>query len=124
MSIGTITKKGGLILVEVIKILTKVTVSAVTAVNNLMETINIKFDIIIDDGWHWDEAQKKTLSNFFPYLKDGGIHVIEDIYPNSNITATPCEIKNIIGNNEHFFVGLKNNQCVIRKKQINATGFC
>jgi hypothetical protein len=96
----------------------------VTAVNNLMETINIKFDIIIDDGWHWDEAQKKTLSNFFPYLKDGGIYVIEDIYPNSNITATPCEIKNIIGNNEHFFVGLKNNQCVIRKKQINATGFC
>jgi len=93
-------------------------------VNELMKNINIKFDIIIDDGWHLDEAQKKTLKNFFPYLKDGGLYVIEDIYPGSNITKTPYEIKNIVNNNEHFFVGLKNNQCVIRKKNIKSTGFC
>ena len=94
------------------------------SVNQLMQNLNIQFDVIIDDGWHWDEAQKKTLANFFPYLKDGGIYVIEDIYPESNITKSPYEIKNIIDKNEHFFVGLKNNQCVIRKKNINATGFC
>ena len=94
------------------------------SVNQLMQNLNIQFDVIIDDGWHWDEAQKKTLANFFPYLKDGGIYVIEDIYPESNITKSPYEIKNIINKNEHFFVGLKNNQCVIRKKNINATGFC
>jgi hypothetical protein len=94
------------------------------AVNELMQKLNIQFDIIIDDGWHWDEAQKNTLKNFFPYLKDGGIYVIEDIYPGSNITNGPHEIKNIVGSNEHCFVGLANNQCVIRKKNINATGFC
>lgn len=93
-------------------------------VNELMKKLNVQFDIIIDDGWHYDEAQKRTLQNFFPYLKDGGLYVIEDIYPNSNITSSPYEIKNIVDNNEHFFVGLKNNQCVIRKKNIKSIGFC
>jgi len=95
------------------------------SVNNLMNTLNIQFDIIIDDGCHHDEAQKQTLSNFFPYLKEDGIYIIEDIYPGSNITNNnPYEIRNIIGNYEHFFVGLQNNQCVIRKKKINTIGFC
>jgi hypothetical protein len=94
------------------------------SVDDVMKQLNIKFDIIIDDGWHLDEAQKSTLANFFPYLKDGGLYVIEDIYPGSNITASPTVIKNIVNDNEHFFVGLKNNQCVIRKKSLKAEGFC
>jgi hypothetical protein len=95
------------------------------AVNELMQNLNIQFDIIIDDGNHHDESQKKTLRNFFPYLKDGGLYIIEDIYPGSNITKNnPYEIKNVIGNYEHFFVGLKNNQCVIRKKSTNAKVCC
>jgi hypothetical protein len=95
------------------------------AVNELMQNLNIQFDIIIDDGNHHDESQKQTLRNFFPYLKDGGMYIIEDIYPGSSITKNnPYEIKNIIGNYEHFFVGLLNNQCAIRKKKINAIGFC
>lgn len=96
----------------------------VNKVNEVMKNLNIEFDIIIDDGWHWDEAQKKTLTNFFPYLKDGGIYIVEDVYPGSGISQSPDVIKEIIGKNEYFFVGLKNNQCVIHKKKINATGFC
>lgn len=96
-----------------------------TEVNNHMSNLNIQFDIIIDDGWHWDEAQKKTLINFFPYLKDNGIYVIEDIYPGSGLNSTsPQVIKNIIGDYEHFFVGLKNNQCVIRKRLTSSIGNC
>jgi hypothetical protein len=94
------------------------------SVNYIMNQLNIKFDIIIDDGWHLDQAQKKTLQNFFPYLSEGGLYIIEDIYPGSCINQNTNEIKNIVGKNEYFFVGLKNNQCVIRKKNINATGFC
>jgi hypothetical protein len=95
------------------------------SVNQLMTKLDVQFDIIIDDGCHNDAAQKKTLANFFPYLKDGGIYIIEDIYPGSTITNNnPYEIKNVIGNYEHFFVGLKNNQCVIRKKSTNATVCC
>jgi len=93
-------------------------------VDEVMKELNIKFDVIIDDGHHWDESQKKTLRNFFPYLNDGGLYVIEDIYPGSNLTGGPTVVKDIVNDNEHFFVGLKNNQCVIRKKRINATGFC
>jgi hypothetical protein len=93
-------------------------------VNELMKKLNLQFDIIIDDGNHHDESQKQTLRNFFPHLKDGGLYVIEDIYPGSSVSSGPHEIKNIVGSNEHFFVGLKNNQCVIRKKSINANGFC
>ena len=93
-------------------------------VNELMRGLNLQFDIIIDDGWHLDEAQRSTLRNFFPYLKEGGIYIIEDIYPGSNLSKTPFEIRDIVGPYEHFFVGLKNNQCVIRKKTIKATGFC
>jgi hypothetical protein len=94
------------------------------SVKEVMEKLNIKFDIIIDDGWHWDEAQKKTLVNFLPYLVDDGLFVIEDIYPGSNITQSSTVIKDLIGKYEHFFVGLKNNQCVIKKRKINANGFC
>lgn len=94
------------------------------SVNNVMNNLNIKFDIIVDDGWHYDEAQKSTLKNFFPYLNDGGIYVIEDIYPESRISKSPNVIKEIVGKNKFFFVGLKNNQCVIQKKTINANGFC
>ena len=34
---------------------------------------NAKFDIIIDDGSHVIDDQFKTLRNFFPFLKGGGI---------------------------------------------------
>lgn len=84
-----------------------------------------RFDIIIDDGWHYDEAQISTLKNFFPYLKEGGFYIIEDIYPGSKLNSTtPKIIRDIIGDYEHFFVGLCNNQCVIRKKKIHARGNC
>lgn len=96
-----------------------------TAVDELMTDLDIKFDIIIDDGWHWDNAQKQTLVNLFPYLKDDGLYVIEDIYPNSELnSSTPLVIKNLIGSYEHFFVGLKNNQCVIRKRLTTSIGNC
>lgn len=37
------------------------------------------YDIIIDDGNHSFEYQYKTLINYFPKLKIGGIYVIEDV---------------------------------------------
>jgi hypothetical protein len=93
-------------------------------VDEVMSKLNIKFDVIIDDGWHYDEAQKNTLINFFPYLKDEGLYIIEDIYPGSKLNEDPSIIRETVGKNKFFFVGLKNNQCVIQKKTINAIGFC
>lgn len=38
-----------------------------------------KFWIIIDDGWHDVEAQKRTFDNMWDRVEEGGIYVIEDI---------------------------------------------
>lgn len=76
---------------------------------------HLHFDIILDDGNHYYEAQLKTLSNMYPRLKKGGIYIIEDIYPTSPLLQHPEFIENIVGHDTFFFVGLKNNQCVIYK---------
>lgn len=51
------------------------------SVNKIMKTLNIKFDIIIDDGEHTPSANRLTLRNFIPYLDDNGTYVIEDFWP-------------------------------------------
>lgn len=47
---------------------------------------NVKFDIIIDDGAHFPEANKKTLENFISFLASGGTYVIEDVWPIDKMT--------------------------------------
>ena len=37
------------------------------------------YDIIIDDGSHFPQHQIRSLDLFSPYLRDGGVYVIEDI---------------------------------------------
>lgn len=43
------------------------------------ETLNQKFDLIIDDASHDGHDQLKSLEIFIPYLKDDGVYIIEDI---------------------------------------------
>ena len=38
-----------------------------------------QFDMVVDDGLHTMEANLETLKIVFPYLKNGGIYVIEDV---------------------------------------------
>lgn len=89
--------------------------------NSVKEVIgNRKFDIIIDDGSHLDTHQFETLKNFYPYLKDGGIYIIEDIYPGSQVTENPRIIQEIVNKDPFFFVGYRNNLCVIYKNHLNS----
>jgi len=37
------------------------------------------FDIIIDDGLHFQQHQQVSLSFLFPYVKPNGVYVIEDL---------------------------------------------
>jgi hypothetical protein len=39
-----------------------------------------KFDIIIDDGSHLSKDIIKSFLNLFPFLKEGGIYIIEDLH--------------------------------------------
>lgn len=47
---------------------------------NLVNKTFNEFDIIIDDGGHWQHQQQITLGCLFPYLKSGGVFVIEDLH--------------------------------------------
>lgn len=40
------------------------------------------FDIIIDDGGHTPDQQITTFFALFPYLKNGGIYLVEDLHTN------------------------------------------
>lgn len=52
-----------------------------TEVKAIMDSLNIKFDIIIDDAKHTHLANRLTLKNFIPYLDANGTYVIEDFWP-------------------------------------------
>lgn len=88
------------------------------SVRNTMEQIGQQFDIIIDDGSHNALDQFNTLRNFYPYLKNGGIYIIEDIYPGSEVSTNSSIVHDIIGGDPFFYVGLKNNLCVIYKNHL------
>ena len=47
--------------------------------NKCMNKFNTKFDIMIDDGHHFQSPQQVSLGFLFSYLKSGGLYVIEDI---------------------------------------------
>lgn len=55
-----------------------------TSDNSLNELINrnIKFDIIIDDGWHYFPNNFQVMTRLYTLLNPGGIYVIEDIMHN------------------------------------------
>lgn len=48
---------------------------------------DVKFDIIIDDGAHWPEANQFTFRHTFPLLKETGKYFAEDIWPFDIMTA-------------------------------------
>ena len=41
----------------------------------------VKFDIIIDDGAHWPEANRLTFKHTAPFLKEKGKYFVEDVWP-------------------------------------------
>ena len=76
---------------------------------------DLTFDVIVDDGSHWDLPQLATLQHLFPLLKPGGFYVIEDVVPDSLVSREPQRVHEIVGDVGIFFAGLKNNLCVIHK---------
>jgi FkbM family methyltransferase len=71
------------------------------------------FDFIVDDGSHVDVNQFSTLRNLYGRLRPGGFYVIEDIHPGNSVRDAPHLVGSIVGHNEYFFTGIRNNLCVI-----------
>jgi cephalosporin hydroxylase len=41
----------------------------------------VQFDLIIDDGAHWPEANRLTFKHLIQFLKEGGKYFVEDVWP-------------------------------------------
>jgi SAM-dependent methyltransferase len=75
------------------------------------------FDIIIDDGSHWDENQWKTFQNFWHRTRPGGFYIIEDIYPGSKMAAEFRDrVVEVVGNRGTLFLTEKKNFMIISRK--------
>ena len=48
-------------------------------IHDFKKKIDVKFDVIIDDGLHTHEANKNLLENLFMLVADGGYYIIEDL---------------------------------------------
>ena len=74
------------------------------------------FDIIIDDGLHWDEKQVATLENLWCRVKPGGYYIIEDVTDWSRIpTEFRPKIQDILGDSFFFLTEKKNFLIASRK---------
>jgi hypothetical protein len=60
-------------------------------------------DFIVDDGSHDVISQVKTLKNFLPALRDGGLYVVEDVWDIPTVPTLIGEL-NIIQPGCHYFV--------------------
>ncbi len=77
------------------------------------------FQIIIDDGSHYDEHQVQTLKNTWHRLKGGGYYIIEDIQPWSRIsTDFRKEIADFVGPSSRMFFTEHKNVLVISKERV------
>lgn len=79
-----------------------------------------KFDIIIDDGSHYDESQLKTIRNLWQFVNPGGYYIIEDVYPSSRITTEMRPvIQALVGQDTPLFMTEHKNVMIISKRLKN-----
>jgi hypothetical protein len=50
------------------------------SIQTFLDETNILFDLIIDDGGHTMKQQQVSFGIFFPYLKNDGIYILEDLH--------------------------------------------
>lgn len=53
----------------------------------LRDKFGVYFDYILDDGLHTPEANKLTFRHCAPFLKPGGLYIIEDVWPLEQMSA-------------------------------------
>ena len=75
------------------------------------------FDVIIDDGLHYDETQMTTLENLWSRVRPGGYYIIEDVTEWSRIpTQFRTRIESILGNDGFFFLTEKKNFLIASRR--------
>jgi glycosyltransferase involved in cell wall biosynthesis len=73
----------------------KIDVKDANNIRKTFQTINKKYDILIDDSTHLFEDQIRVIQNSIEYLNDGGILVVEDIFRNRSEEDYQRELQGI-----------------------------
>jgi len=50
------------------------------AIARVLKTLNRRFDLVIEDGSHIPQHQANCLAESLPYLKPGGMYILEDLH--------------------------------------------
>jgi len=80
---------------------------------NLVDKTFNQFDIIIDDGGHWQHQQQITLGHTFKYLSPKGIFVIEDLHTANNPAYTrPGDVSTLDILNQWKETGKLSSNCM------------
>jgi glycosyltransferase involved in cell wall biosynthesis len=74
----------------------KIDVKSANNIRKTFQTINKKYDILIDDSTHLFEDQIRVIQNSIEYLNEGGILVVEDIFRNRSEEDYQRELHGIL----------------------------
>ena len=75
--------------------------SAVAALEGLKVT---SFDLIVDDGHHSLDAQKRTLATLWRFVKPGGLYVVEDVADwGESLVSDRGTLANVVGRETPYF---------------------
>jgi predicted O-methyltransferase YrrM len=93
--------------------LTEIDVTSNNSIINSFANMNVKYDIIIEDTTHQFNDQIRVIKNIYPYLKEGGILIIEDIFKSYNENNYIDNLKHILCEfKDYYFVTLDHvNRC-------------
>ena len=62
------------------------------------------YDFIVDDGHHSLDAQRRTLKTLWPFVKPGGLYVIEDVADwGERLVADRAYLSNVVGRETPYF---------------------
>lgn len=71
---------------------------------DMLKSLNIKFDIIIDDASHISKNMIEVFENCFEHLNSGGIYIIEDIHATYYENKSPViDYFNNLNNSVHIY---------------------
>ena len=88
-------------------VLSEIDVKNVTNIKKVFNDLNLMYDIIIEDTTHLFEDQINVINNVYPYLKEGGMLIIEDIFKSYNEKDYINRLKPILDNfQDYYFVEL------------------
>jgi predicted O-methyltransferase YrrM len=79
--------------------LAKIDVKHTDSIIHAFSTLNVMYDIIIEDTTHKFEDQIRIIENVYPYLKPGGMLIIEDIFKSTDVSEYKKALEPIL---HHF----------------------